>query len=239
MEAAFLIFLICLLAGALQAAVGFGFGLMAVALLSLVFDIKYAAILLVLAGLSLNLYVFYRLREHFRFERMIPFLVASVIGVPFGVYFLVLADAVLLKQILGGLLILSGMQRLIPHLSRHRWHPLAAGVPCGLFTGALAGAFGTGGPPAVAYVASQNFEKYRWVATMQAVFGITSLIRLFTLSFGGVLTWNLLVLSACGGLGALVGARCGLSVLSQLPAVALKWAVTVLLFILGLRFLFS
>ena len=239
MDFIFLIFGICLLSGALQASVGFGFGLLAVALLSLFFDIKEAAILLVLSGLSLNLYVFYRLREHFRVERMVPFLVAAMIGVPLGVFFLVKADAVLLKQVLGGLLLLSGIQRLIPHLARHRWHPVAAGVPCGLFSGALAGAFGTGGPPAVAYVASQNFEKFRWVATMQAAFGISALIRLFTLGVGGILTWNVIALSACGAMGAILGARCGLYVLQRIPSTILKWSVTVVLFILGFRFFCS
>jgi uncharacterized membrane protein YfcA len=231
------IFAICLLSGALQAAVGFGFGLVAVALLSLVFEIKEAAVLLVLAGLSLNLYVLYRLRAHFRFERMLPFLVAAVVGVPVGVIFLVHADVVLLKQVLGGLLLLSCLQRAIPHLSGHRWDPVAIGVPCGLFSGALAGAFGTGGPPAVAYVASQNFDKFRWVATMQAVFGITALIRLFTLGAGGMLSMRLVGLSACGALGAVLGARWGLLLLKRISPPRLKWAVTILLLLLGVHFL--
>jgi len=233
------IFAICLVSGALQAAVGFGFGLVAVALLSLLIDVKDASVILVLGGLSLNVYVFFRLRDHFSFERMIPFIIASIIGVPFGVVLLVEADAELLRQVLGILILMSCFQRVIPHLAKHRWHPVAAGIPLGALSGALAGAFGTGGPPAVAYVASQHFDKFRWVVTMQAVLGISAVVRLLTLSAGGVLSANLLGLSACGAVGAVLGARWGLCVLKRIPPLYLQWTITFTLLVLGLRFLLS
>jgi uncharacterized membrane protein YfcA len=228
---------ICLLAGTLQAVIGFGFGLVAIALLAFFFDIKEASILLVIAGLSLSCYIFFRLRSHFKLDRMQFFIAAAIVGVPLGVFFLISADPVFLKRILGGLLVLSGIQRLIPYLAKHRWHPTFAGLACGLFTGALSGAFGTGGPPAVVFVASQQFDKYRWMATLQVVFALTAVMRLITLSGSGVLNQHQLLLSAWGGLCAVIGGRWGLHILTYFSADHLKWLVTIMLFILGMQFL--
>ena len=70
------------LAAAVQGAAGFGFGLVAVALLGAVVDIKAALIVPVLGALSVNATIFVRLRGHFRWRRLTPLVLALLAGVP-------------------------------------------------------------------------------------------------------------------------------------------------------------
>jgi uncharacterized protein len=224
-------------AGLLHGGVGFGFGLIAVSLLSLALDVKEASIVLVLGGLGLNASLLLRLRTHFHPGRITPFLVAAVVGVPLGVLFLVQADTLFLTRFLGLLLLISAVQRIIPHLAKHRWHPVTLGIPSGLFAGSLAGAFGTGGPPAIAFVASQNFDRLRWAASMQAFFGITALTRLASLTVGGVLDQRLLLLSLAGAAGAVAGGTVGLTLLRRMSPKTSKFLIAAMLFALGAWFL--
>ncbi len=225
------------IAGLLHGGVGFGFGLIAVSLLSLALDVKEASIVLVLGTLGLNASLFVRLRKHFLPDRVAPFLVAAVAGVPLGVLFLVKADSHFLTRFLGILLLVSAVQRLVPHLARHRWPPLSLGIPSGLLAGALAGAFGTGGPPAIAFVASQNFDRLRWAATMQAFFGLSAVTRLITLTTGGVFDQRLLLLSLTGAAGAVAGGFFGLAMLRRMSPATSKSLIAILLLALAACFL--
>jgi uncharacterized protein len=239
MTEAAIILAVTFIAALLHGGVGFGFGLVAVALLSIGLDVKEASVVLVLGGLSLNISMFLQLRRHFRLERITPFLIAAIVAVPLGVLFLVKADTLVLTRFLGVLLIVSAIQRLIPHLAKHRWHPLALGIPTGLLSGALAGAFGTGGPPAIAFVASQDFDRFRMAATLQAAFGISALVRIASLSAGGVLDQRLLLLSMSGVVGALAGGSIGLALLNRISAKTSKRLIASVLLMLGVWFLFA
>ena len=109
------------------------------------------------------------------------------------------------------------------------------GAPCGLFSGALTGAFGTGGPPAVAYVATQGFDRHRYSASVQLALGVAALLRLPCLAAGGLLTWQILALSAAGGIAAAIGAWLGLHVLKALPEKGLRHVVMAMLLVLAVK----
>ncbi len=233
------LFFICGLAGILQGATGFGFGLTALALLALTGDIKQVAIMLVLANLSLNLFIFGQLREHFAWDRLRPFVAGAILGVPLGVLGLVWLDVALLKHLLGLVLVAAAGQALLPVAWRKPWPQYLAGLPLGLFSGLLSGAFGTGGPPTVAYVASQGFSRLRYAAGVQVVLGISGLTRLGCLLAGGLLTAPLAFQSACAALGAVGGAWLGLGILKRLSDRWARIGVAGLLTLLGLRALLS
>lgn len=233
------ILVIMTLAGMVQGAAGFGFGLVAIAVLSLLIDIRDASVMLVLASLSMNIFIFWRLHTHFKRDRVMPMIVSAVLGVPLGVWLLVEADPIVLRRILGAVLILTVVQGLIPALAKRRWHPLYVGVPCGVFSGAFSGAFATGGPPAVAYVASQNFDRFRYSATLQLVLGTSAIARILCLGFSGMFTRRILTLSVSGVACTVLGAWLGLSVLKRLSDKKLKKGILGLLAVLGIKYLLA
>lgn len=65
-----LIIAVLIAAGGVQGMSGIGFGLVAVSLLSGIIPLRQASIMLILASLSMNLYILQRLRKHFSLERM-------------------------------------------------------------------------------------------------------------------------------------------------------------------------
>lgn len=226
-------------AGAVQGASGFGFGLVAVSALSGMIPLKQASVMLVLASLSMNLYIFARLRGHFSLDRMAWMLGGAVIGVPLGVWLLVQADEAVLRRLLGAVLLLTVAQRFVPWIKRKRWHPVWVGGPCGLFSGALSGAFATGGPPAVAYVQSQRFDRFRYAASVQVPLAIAATVRIGCLGAAGLFTGRLLALSALGVVCAVGGAWLGLHALKRLPDKSVRAVVLAMLFLLGVRYLLT
>ncbi|MFW5914940.1 MAG: sulfite exporter TauE/SafE family protein, partial [Planctomycetota bacterium] len=111
-------------AAAVQGAAGFGFGLVAVGLLGSLLPIKDASVTLVLASLTLNCFIFYRLRSHFRWDRVLPMIVSTLVGVPLGVWILVAASEVLLHRLLGVVLLVTVVQNFLPGIGDKRWHPV-------------------------------------------------------------------------------------------------------------------
>lgn len=233
--AAAAILAILVLAGAVQGAAGFGFGLVAVGLLSTLTTVKEASVLIVFATLSLNLFIFWRLRASFRFDRLVPLIAGAAAGIPLGIMLLVRVDPAALQQILGVVLLLGVVQGFIPMLAGKRWHPVYLGVPCGLFSGALAGAFGTGGPPLVLYVSSQDFDRLRYSATLQFLFAVNGVMRSCWLAVSGLLTQRVLCLSVTAVCCAVIGAWLGLHMLKRMPERVLRRYVRALLLVLAIR----
>ena len=165
-------------AAAVQGAVGFGFGLVAVALLSVFLEVDEAALLNAVPALAINLALLWRLRRCFSLRRLKPLILATVAGAPAGVLLLDRAGAGLLYGLLAATLFASVAHGAWPGGSTRRAHPLWLGLPMGGLAGVLAGVFGTGGPPLVAYVAAQRFQKFRYVAAVQAVLGVANASRL-------------------------------------------------------------
>lgn len=225
------------LGGAVQGTAGFGFGLTSLALLALVIELRDAAVLVVFGALAINGIILLRLGRRFRLERLRAFLALSLLGVPVGVLCLQRLDVSLLYLLLGVLLVFSVAQRLIPAVAGRPWHPLWCGAPLGLLSGLLSGAFGTGGPPAVAYVASQQFPRERYAATLQVIFAISGVIRLLALSRTDLLTAAAVANGLLGALVAVGGALLGMRLLRRLSRRALEQVIYAMLFVFGVRYL--
>ena len=225
------------IAGMVQGATGFGFGLVGLALLANLVPLTEATLVIVPGVLGVNAVMLFKLRAHVRPRRVTPLLVASLCAVPLGVLFLARADLRLLRYALGVVLILSALQPLVPGLAKKQWHPVWLGVPCGLASGVLSGAFSTGGPPLVAYLAGQRLPKYAFAGTLQLLFACNALTRITCLSVGGFFTREVVGLGLLGVVCAAAGAWVGLKLLTRIPEVALRRLVLAALFLLGVRYL--
>ncbi len=107
-----------------------------------------------------------------------------------------------------------------------------------MFSGALSGAFATGGPPAVAYVQSQHFDRFRYAASVQTALAIAAVVRIVSLGATRMFTPQLLTLRVLCLVCAVSGAWLGLHALRRLPDHAVRTVVLVMLLILGLKYLF-
>ncbi len=225
------------LAAIVQGATGFGYGLVAMAILASLLHVQEAVVILAPASFCLCTMLLLRLRSHVAWRDATPLAISVIIGVPIGAAFLVRADARLLEMILGGLLIISALYSLLSQLEGRPWHRIFVGVPCGLLSGAMGGALGASGPPIIAFVSTQGYGRFRHAGTLQFVFGTIGFVRLLEFSRRGLFTQELLVQSVLGIVFVLAGALIGLRLLHKFSDKTFKRIVTVCLLLLGLRYL--
>jgi hypothetical protein len=233
---------VVLVAAFVQGACGFGYGLVAMAVLGLFLDLTEAAAYVVLGALAVNGVMLSRLWQHVHFRAHAVLVAGVLAGVPVGVLFLVRSSAWGLYLVLGLVLVGSTLHmawRLWRRgtLAGSAWHSVYVGLPCGLFSGMLSGAFGTGGPPLVAYVTSQGYDRLGYAATVQALLTAGTLIRLEELLRHGILGAHMLPVASGVVLASGVGAYLGVVCLRRIPDRVFRPAILLFLFALGVRYI--
>lgn len=233
--------LVVFLGSMVQASTGFGFGLIVSGLLMETLGPKDAVVVQMIVSFCLSSVIFWRLRSHFSWEGIQFMLPSMLLMVPIGLYLFLNMDISILKTVLGIVVIVAVMYQVIPRRVTKRWHPVYCGIPCGLFSGLLAGAFGAGGPPIIAYMASQKFERCQYVATVQFVFLLSALTRVVSMTVlsGGlcIYTGRLLFLIAEGLIAMAIGSSIGIHILCTIPERVFRSIVYAMLFILGIRYI--
>lgn len=170
-----LLSLIILLSSILQGMFGFAFMLLALPLTSLVLSIKTAVPLLSMFLALISGILAFQLREKFDYRVVIPLIVGAVIGIPFGIYFLLKSSEILIKSALGIILILYSLDSLLVKRVKLRL-PAWAGYIFGFFAGALGGAFNITGPAVIIYILTQDWTRINTVGSLNFFFFVTSLL---------------------------------------------------------------
>ena len=227
------------LAATIQVLTGFGFGLLALAILGAGMDLRDAMVVIAPAGLLLNITLFLRLRKEFSLYDTIYLLIACLVGVPAGVWLLLNLGPRSLRWLLAAVMIGTVVHRvwMAQRKRTHLWHPVKAGIPCGLLSGILGGAFGAGGPPVVTYLVNRPVNRFRHVATVQVAAAIASLVRVGEFARGGLYRQaeGPAILAALFAVlaGVLIGGR----LLNRFSDAGVRRAVLGLLFLGGLYYL--
>lgn len=163
------LFLIFLAAGFTQGVTGFGFGLLAIPLLSLFIDIKTGVPLCSLLGILVTAFLSLRLRKHIDRRKILPLLFGCIPGVAVGTLVLKKAPAGLLSLLMGVMLIAYVLYRLTGKQQPRSIHPQWA-YAAGFFTGAISSAFSAGGPPTIIYATLRGWDKNEIKATLSGFF---------------------------------------------------------------------
>ena len=125
--------------GMASGATGFAFGVVASAIWLHAISPIYTAFLVVAGGLAGQSGTIWTLRHSLDKRRLWPFLLAGVLGVPFGVWLLVRADAGTLKISLGAFIAAYGAYALfaprLPHIEAGRGADVAVGFVGGILGG--------------------------------------------------------------------------------------------------------
>jgi len=222
---------------------GFGSGLLAVALLAFVLPELSAVVpLLVLVSLPTEAWISWRDRRAVSLEGALPVLLGLLPGALLGAWalgagadqgWLLLALGVVIL-LAAGWLAWSGWQQ--PQPRAHM--PRSAGVGAGLLSGALAGLFGTGGPPLILWYQLLGLPKQAFRATLLAIFLLLDLWRVPAYLATGLLdravALSALLMLPAGLLGLALGQRLHLDI----PERHFRLGVALLLGVLGLLLMF-
>jgi len=223
-------------AGFVMGLAGFGIGLVALALLPFLISPVTAVVLMTIYGLAFSAVLFVQLRRDVEPSAIANLILGAVAAAPLGVWGLATLPAPLLKRLIGAMLLvavsLEWAGRYPQRLTGRGWS-LGAGVVAGL----VGAAVGTGGPPVIAYAATQEWSPRTMKANLQAVFTVAQAVNLAGYWWAGLLTAEVWQLTATFAVPAALGGIAGVAVFDRVDHARFRQVVFTLLFLSGLALL--
>ncbi|HEY9648550.1 MAG TPA: sulfite exporter TauE/SafE family protein [Chroococcidiopsis sp.] len=227
---------IIMLAAIAQSVTGFGFSLVAVALLPSIIGIKLAVPLVAVVSTISNGVLWWHHRHHFDYKVVLQLSIASIVAMPVGIVALhYIPDQIALHSL--GLLLISYVVYSycnvpLPTLQSPQWVYVFGGV-----SGLLTGAYNTGGPPAVIYGTCTRWTPEDFKGNLPCFFLVTSGAAIAGHALQGNLTLAIWQFSAYSLPGFVVGLAIGTLISKRLKPSAFKHAVLGLLLLMGMRLL--
>ena len=179
-------------AGLIQGLSGFGSGLLAVPLLSLLLPVETVVPLLALLGFSLSVYNLWHLRRAVQLRPVWPLLGGYLLGTPLGLLLLKGLPQPLWMTALGAFLVLYSLFSLGGYRTDFPWlreQRLGLGIASGL----LGTAFSTNGPPIILHVAAHGeWDADRQKAILSVFFSLSGGITLLAHGSLGLITEEVL-----------------------------------------------
>ncbi|WP_010423598.1 sulfite exporter TauE/SafE family protein [Anaerophaga thermohalophila] len=168
---------VILMSSLLKGMTGFGFALLAIPFLSLIYPVKVLVPAMTIFNLITSVILLLKIRERISWYYFIPMFVASLGGIPLGIYLLDYLDEEVLRIIIGVTLIFLSLKMLsgIPLARRFRDKPVFF---AGFLSGILSGSVSLGGPPLVIAMSRKNYNKdlfrgiFAWFSVFSSFFAL-------------------------------------------------------------------
>lgn len=216
---------------------GFGVALVSMAFLPGLMGIQQASPLVALVALTLEAILLVRYRLNIDLKAVRPLVLASLFGIPIGVWALQGFDEDLVLRVLG--IVISGyaLYALLQFRLRELLHPVW-GIIAGFLAGILGGAYNTSGPPVILFADCKRWQPAEFKANLQGFFLVSDLFvvathvvsRNFTAQVWQSYLWCLPAIAAGIVLGVLLS--------RMFKPATFRKVVLVLLVVLGLRLIY-
>ena len=203
--------MVIFMAAMTQGATSFGFSLIAVPLLGLMFPLQVAVPVLMIYSLILNSVILYNIREHVRLKKIIVLVIFGMVGTPFGVYLLKVLEENTLKLLVGIIIVLVAGVNFSGYHFKVK-NERAAFIPVGFASGLLNGSVSLGGPPIVLFLNNQKVKKQIFRGNLTLYFWIINLFSIPTYFFSGLITREVLSYSVYLFPGLIFGTLIGISI---------------------------
>jgi uncharacterized membrane protein YfcA len=156
-----------------QSLAGFGVALIAMALLPGLVGIQTATPLVALVALTIEFFLLIRYRQALQFHAVWPIALASVVGIPLGVWALKGVEERLFLTVLGvvitGYALYALFQFKLPQLTHPAWAYVV-----GFLAGIIGGAYNTSGPPVIIYGNCRRWPPAEFKSNLQGFFLVNS-----------------------------------------------------------------
>jgi hypothetical protein len=181
---------ICLaIGGVLKGATGVGAPIVAIPAMALLFDVRFAIVVMVFPNLVSNAWQLWSFRAHLEHRGFMALMIAgSVLGVVAGTYALATLPASMLSLLVAGAICAYVALRVSnPHWRLEmRWaRPLA--FPAGIASGFLQGSTGLSAPVSITFLNAIRFPRPVFIAAISLFFLVFSAFQLAALVLGGVM----------------------------------------------------
>lgn len=170
-----LIFLTLFLSTTLRSIIGFGDAIIAMPLLSMIMDLKIATPFYAFVAVTISFIIMVQTYKKVHFKEILKLLIATFIGIPFGIYILKEIDETIIKSILGIIIILFSLYNLKnPHLI-HLKHIVFTYL-FGFIAGMLGGAYNINGLPIAFFASFKKWDPQSFRSNLQIYFFITGIV---------------------------------------------------------------
>ena len=233
-----LVFLLVMMAASLvQTASGFGYGIVAMAVLPHMLPYAQATALSSLAATIMSSTVAWQNRQHIRFKIMLPALVTNIIVSSLMIILFVGKVDDILEKMLGVLLILLSFYFIFISNKISIKPTVRNGLIAGSIGGVGAGLFGIGGPPTIVYLLAALETKEEYRACISLHFAISGVTMGITRVFNGIITLQVLQYLVLALIALFVGIWLGNKIFRKLDDKSLRNIVYVFMVISGLKLL--
>lgn len=156
-------------AALIRSTFGFGDALIGMPLLALILPLRTASPLMAFVGPTLAILLLIRVWRHLRIRIVLRLILATLAGIPFGLFFLKRVDERAVKTVLAVVIIFFALYNLFkPGLLRLRTE--RSSWAFGFTAGVLGAAYSTNGPPVVLYGMLRGWTPETFRATLQGYF---------------------------------------------------------------------
>ena len=212
---------------------GFGIALVAMAFLPYVMAPADAIVVLTIYALVFSLVVVVQLRGDLTPRALADLAVGTLAGTPLGVWLLASLPVSTINRLIGAVLILVvvlELRRALPdRLTGRGW-----GLGAGFLAGLIGGAVGTPGPPVIVYATTQGWGPRTVKANIMGFFVLNQGAILVGYWWAGLVTREVLTLTAALAPPAVAGALVGMALFGRLDAARFRRIVFALLLLSGL-----
>ena len=231
LEAVVMISGVIMFAATLQGITGFGFNLLAVPALILVYSPQVVVPGVIMSFIPLGLMQILKLWRLINVGILGSFVGSALLALPIGAYILGQADADTMRTGIGGLMIfLALLLQLRPGEPFQR--DFLARICTGFFSGALAASTGVSGPPLVLLGLKQKWPYQNFRATLMAYFTTVSILSIPFHYHMGLVTVDTVRFAGSAFPGLVAGYFLGTWLRSLVDARVFRW-VALALVILG------
>ncbi len=210
---------------------GFGSGLIAIPILSLIFPLKVSVPLVVMLDYLASAGHGASMRQSIQWHEIGRLIIPALFGVSAGLLLFHKVDAELLARFLGGFVFLYALYSLwgpeMPKASS--WWALPAGISGGL-VGTL---FGTGGPFYVSYLKARQLDMSVFRATFACIFLLDGAARVAGYAGTSLIDMRLLVLLSLSLPAMILGMYLGGKIHTNLSVVAFTRGIGILVLLSG------
>jgi len=228
----------CLAAGGiLKGATGAGAPILAVPAMAMLFDVKFAVVVMVMPNLLTNIWQGWRFRHHLLPPSFVlAFAGAGTAGVLLGTLVLAFFSQRMLSLVVAG----AVFAYILLRLTRPDWkiaYPLASrlSLPAGLAAGMLQGASGISAPFSISFLNAMRLERPKFIATISFFFAAITGLQIVSLIYLGIFSGHSALISMGAMLPILAFMPVGAALARRLSKESFDRAILILLGLLALK----
>lgn len=232
------IFFVCLVSGFVQAASSFGYAMVAMLAISLVFPVKEASVIILLTSIPTYIILFYYIFGKKRIKIKVKYFIYPLLGTLAGR--LIGVD---LFQRLSDKMLLNIFCIFMLAINLYFWTVMGKleikpskinGAAAGLIGGIFGSMYNISGPPIVAYYQAAEQDKYVRMGYQEIIFVVGSAITASLHYYNGNIKSSLLWICLAGTCGTVIGVIIGFKTYEKLKVEQLRFIIRVFILVFSI-----